>query len=182
MDGAQHHSCPSLGFALLVLDVDGVLTDGRSWPDNAGRWRRKFSVRDSIALKALKRAGAKIAIVTRSQSEDIDAQAAWLGADDCLQGCRDKAEALRALMEKHRIEAADVVAVIESDDDEWMAGELGCVIATQSGGARARRAADFVTDAEGGDGAVREACNALRAGLVARAYDRARGFGRASGI
>lgn len=149
---------------LLVLEVDGVLTDGRAWPDARGEWRRRFSVRDSLALRSLRRSGARIAILTRSRSADVASHAALVGIDDCIQDCDDKPGALRALIGRHGIEASRAAAIIECQGDAWMSEELGCVIATQSANEAVRRAAFYVTQAEGGDGAVREACNVLRQG------------------
>jgi 3-deoxy-D-manno-octulosonate 8-phosphate phosphatase (KDO 8-P phosphatase) len=162
MDGLNNSTFIVDALALLVLEVDGVLTDGQSWPDASGTWRRRFSVRDSIALRALRRSGVKIAILTRSSSADIHAHAELVGIDACVVDCDDKPAALRALCARFAVEPKSVAAIIESDDDAWMARELGWVIATPGAGPGARQAAGYVTNLEGGDGAVREACNFLR--------------------
>lgn len=175
MDGANDsHSFRAIG--LIVLEVDGVLTDGRAWPDASGQWRRRFSVRDSIALRAWRKAGAKVAVLTRSSSDDIHRHASLVGFDECIQACDDKAAALASLLQRWNIEPERAAAVIESDDDAWMAEELGCVVAVAGAGPAARKAAHYVTEAEGGDGAVREACNAIRIGLAKNSGAKAAGL------
>ena len=161
MDG-QNKSYSSVTVELLLLEVDGVLTDGRAWLDSTGVLRRRFSVRDSIALRALRREGVRVVAITKSESPDIDQHLAFVGIDECIQGCTDKAAAVQALLLKFGLAPSQVASVIKSDEDAWMATELGCVIAVQSAGELAKRVAMTVTVCEGGDGAVREACNTIR--------------------
>lgn len=64
---------------MLVLDVDGVLTDCKLWMDSNGEWKRIYSVRDGVGIKALAEAGYKLAIITGAQATDVRARAKMLG-------------------------------------------------------------------------------------------------------
>lgn len=161
MDGGSS-SVSGIQFDLIVTEVDGVLTDGRSWPGADGRWRRRFSVRDSIALRAMRKSGAKVAILTRSSSPDIEEFARLIGADALVQDCDDKRAALAILQRTFSVSPSRCAAFVENDEDAWMGEELGCVVAIAGAGAAARESALYVTGAEGGDGAVGEACSFLR--------------------
>lgn len=74
---------------MLVLDVDGVLTDTRMWFDGS-EWRRMFSVRDGVGIKRLVESGYKVAIITGSKSEDIRMRVKTLGIQYLYEGALDK--------------------------------------------------------------------------------------------
>ena len=82
---------------LLVLDVDGVLTDGRLWFGPDGEALKAFHVRDGVGIKALLGAGVEVAIISGRRSAALERRAAELGVRHLEQGCDDKAQALRAL-------------------------------------------------------------------------------------
>ena len=85
------------GIRLLVLDVDGVLTDGRLWFGADGEQLKAFHVRDGVGIKAVQAAGIEVAILSGRTSPAVTRRAAELGIRHVRQGCADKAEAFRRL-------------------------------------------------------------------------------------
>ena len=84
---------------LLVLDVDGVLTDGGLWLDQEGRLQKRFDVRDGLGLKLLQKSGLHLAFLSGGHGGATDVRARQLGIEHCLVGIKDKPPALRALQE-----------------------------------------------------------------------------------
>ena len=80
---------------LLVLDVDGVLTDGRLWFGADGEVVKSFHVRDGVGIRAVHGAGIDVAIISGRRSPAVERRAADLGIRHVRQGCDNKAEALR---------------------------------------------------------------------------------------
>ena len=85
---------------LVVLDVDGVMTDGRLYFDAQGEALKVFHVRDGLGLKQLMRAGIDIAVISGRRSEAVSARCRELGIQLLEQGCEDKVTALDRLLEQ----------------------------------------------------------------------------------
>lgn len=146
---------------LLVLDVDGVLTDGSIVYDDAGRELKTFSVRDGLAIKLWQRAGFRCAIITGRGGGAVERRARELGIDLVRQASPDKASDLRAIAAEAGV-PLDHTAFM---GDDWP--DLGAMricaypICPADADREVAGAAAFRTAAPGGRGAVREAVEHL---------------------
>ena len=161
----------------LLLDVDGVLTDGRLHLAASGEVFKSFHVRDGLAVKLARAAGLSVGILSARESAIVAARAADLGVDEVLQGHEDKGAAFRELLERRGLEPAAVAFVGDDLQDLPVLGAVGLSAAPSDAAAEVRAAVDFVTAAGGGRGAVRELVERL---LSARGeWERVlAGFGR----
>ena len=156
---------PSLGrlgsIELLVLDVDGVLTDGLIIVDDLGVESKHFHVKDGAAIALWHKLGKKTAILSGRSARCVDVRAAELGIHPVIQGASDKGEALRTLMLELNLKP-DQTAFMGDDLADLPAMELaGFSACPNDGAAEVRAYADFVTQAQGGRGAVREVVETL---------------------
>jgi 3-deoxy-D-manno-octulosonate 8-phosphate phosphatase (KDO 8-P phosphatase) len=146
---------------LLAMDVDGVLTDGSIIYDEEGRELKRFHTLDGLGLTALKFADIEIAWITGRSSPAVLRRARELRIEHVLQGVRDKGAALRDLSSQLGVVRADV-AYIGDDWNDLLAFEsAGVRIAVSNAAAAVKDAADLITTAPGGSGAVREVCDRL---------------------
>jgi len=163
---------------LLVLDVDGVLTDGSILIDDDGRECKRFHVRDGTGLALWREMGGETAIITGRSSRVVLHRARELRVGRVVQGSRDKAADLDRICRElgHAPEAS--AAMGDDLPDLPMLEACGYPIAVADADPSIRRRARFVTEAAGGRGAVREAVEHLldRAGLRAEAVRRYLGF------
>jgi 3-deoxy-D-manno-octulosonate 8-phosphate phosphatase (KDO 8-P phosphatase) len=151
---------------LLVLDVDGVLTDGRLYLSAAGEELKVFHVRDGSGLVAVQRAGITVAIISGRDSAAVTRRAAELGIRHVRQGVADKGAALDQLLEELGVSAAETACVGDDTPDVPMLRRAGLAIGVADAHPALLAAAHWVTHSNGGQGAVREACDLL---LSARA-------------
>ena len=144
------------GVRLLVLDVDGVLTEGGVVYGTGGLEVKRFHVRDGSGLKAWRRAGRRSAFLTGRSSPVVDLRAVELGVDFVFQGASDKLPAYRRLLEEAALPPSAVCYVGDDLPDLPPMRECGLAAAVADGCREARAAAHYVTRAPGGGGAVRE--------------------------
>ena len=152
---------------LLVLDVDGVLTDGRLYFGARGEALKAFHVRDGVGLKELQRAGLTVAVISGRRSRMVAARCRELGVRHVLQGVGDKLTALRRLCARLKLTPASCACVGDDLPDVPLMRAAALSFAVADAHHSARRAADVVTRLPGGCGAVREVCDHLL-GLQAR--------------
>lgn len=145
----------------MILDVDGVLTDGRLYYGAEGELMRAFSVRDGLGLALLRDVGFKVAIVSGRESSTVAARARELGIDPCLTGHPDKAAALLKVVDAWGIEAANLAAVGDDLIDYPLLKAVGLSMAPNDAHSLLRERVDVVLPAPGGRGAVREACELI---------------------
>ena len=148
---------------LLVLDVDGVLTDGRLYFGSRGEALKAFHVRDGVGLQQLQRAGFKVAVISGRRSPMVAARCRELGVRHVLQGVGDKLAALRRLCARLRLTPAACACVGDDLPDVPLMRAAALSFAVADAHRVARRAADVVTRLPGGRGAVREVCDHLLA-------------------
>jgi 3-deoxy-D-manno-octulosonate 8-phosphate phosphatase (KDO 8-P phosphatase) len=148
---------------LLVLDVDGVLTDGRLHITAHGEDVKVFHVRDGSGLVALQRAGIAVAIISGRDSPAVTRRAAELGIVHVRQGIADKGAALATLLQDTGIDAAACACVGDDTPDLPLFERAALAVAVSDAHATALAAAHWVTRAPGGHGAVREVCDLLLA-------------------
>ena len=157
---------PLAAIRLLVLDVDGVLTDGRLRYGPTGETEKLFHVRDGLGIKAIAAAGIKVAVISGRQSAAVERRCAELGIDELQQGIADKAAAGRSLAARLGLGLSACACVGDDSPDVPLMKIVGLAIAVADAHADACRAAHRRTRLGGGAGAVREVCDWL---LAARA-------------
>jgi len=146
---------------LLVLDVDGVLSDGKLYFSAQGDEIKNFSILDGLGIKQLMRAGVSIAIITGRTSPVVSRRARDLGIEHLIQGREDKRIALLELINELKI---DVERTAYMGDDLPDLGAIKTAAAgftVPNGHAFVREHADYCTEAAGGSGAVREVCDLI---------------------
>jgi len=141
---------------LLVLDVDGVLTDGRIVYTDAGAELKAFHVRDGSGLKLWTSLGKKAGIITGRRSAIVQRRADELGITAVIQGAADKKTALVQMLAELNLSAERACAIGDDLPDLPMLRACGLAVAVADGCAEAKEDADYVTQAAGGCGAVRE--------------------------
>lgn len=146
---------------LLVLDVDGVLTDGRLYYDANGEALKVFHVRDGHGIKLLARAGVTIAVISGRNSPAVAIRCKELGIVHVDQGCDDKLVAFKRLLTKVSIDAKHAVCIVDDTTDLTLMNAAGYSVAVADAHPEVRAAADRVTTLPGGRGAVREVCDWL---------------------
>lgn len=146
---------------LLVLDVDGVLTDGGLLYGPSGEEGKRFHVRDGLALVAARAAGLRVAVLSSRASAAVARRMAELGVDEVHQGVTDKAGALDALRKRLGLETAEVAVMGDDLPDLGAMGRAGLALAPANAAPEVKRAAHWVARRRGGDGAVREAVEML---------------------
>jgi 3-deoxy-D-manno-octulosonate 8-phosphate phosphatase (KDO 8-P phosphatase) len=141
---------------LLVMDVDGCLTDGRIFYDQNGNELKAFDVKDGFAIVNWLRLGREAAIITGRQSEIVARRAKELGIGHLYQGVRDKISTLQALCEELGI-GLDEVAMIGDDLNDYKALKAcGFSFVPADASHEVAEIADVVLSRRGGRGAVRE--------------------------
>jgi 3-deoxy-D-manno-octulosonate 8-phosphate phosphatase (KDO 8-P phosphatase) len=157
---------PPSQIRLLVLDVDGVLTDGRLHYGPDGEQLKVFHVHDGAGIRAMAAAGITVAVISGRNSAAVARRCADLGIRELQQGVEDKGAALDAVLARLGIPARECACVGDDTIDVPMLRRVGLAIAVADAHADARRAAHRRTRLRGGSGAVREVCDWL---LAARA-------------
>jgi 3-deoxy-D-manno-octulosonate 8-phosphate phosphatase (KDO 8-P phosphatase) len=141
---------------LLVLDVDGVLTDGGIVYSDDGREAKQFHVRDGSGLKIWQFVGKRAAIITGRVSRVVERRAAELGISPVVQGADFKLPALRRVLEATGCRAEQACAICDDVPDLGVLVNCGLAVAVADAVPEAQAAAHYVTRAPGGRGAVRE--------------------------
>ena len=146
---------------LLLLDVDGVMTDGRIFYDDQGHETKAFDVKDGHGLKLVQRAGIQVGIITGRQSDIVLKRAAELGIDLVYQGAKDKMVPFREILSKLQLRAQETAYVGDDLVDLPVLREVGFSAAVADAVDEVRSMVDLVTSRPGGRGAVREVCEYL---------------------
>ena len=144
---------------LLVLDVDGVLTDGKLYFSNSGNEIKSFNTMDGLGLKLLQKNGIKVALITGRQSEIVSERAKNLGIKHVYQGSDDKKKTLDELLNKLGMEYSSVAYAGDDLPDLVCITQVKLGITVPNGHFLIKEIADAVTTREGGNGAVREICD-----------------------
>ena len=145
----------------LVLDVDGVLTDGRLYYGAKGETLKAFHVRDGYGIKAVAAAGITVAIISGRKSPMVATRARELGIRHVVQGAGDKLAALTKLAAKLGVPLEHCVCIGDDTPDAPILAAAGLGVAVADAHADALAAADLATTRPGGQGAVREVCDWL---------------------
>ncbi|MNJ92510.1 3-deoxy-D-manno-octulosonate 8-phosphate phosphatase KdsC [compost metagenome] len=143
---------------MLVLDVDGVLTDTRLWFDGK-EWRRLFSIRDGVGIKRLIESGYTLAVITGSKAEDIRARVKSLGIQYFYEGALDKEPSFLQLQKDSGIQPEEMAYIGDDIFDIPMIEEVAFGATVPEAVDEVLEVADYVTRRPGGLGAVREICD-----------------------
>jgi 3-deoxy-D-manno-octulosonate 8-phosphate phosphatase (KDO 8-P phosphatase) len=146
---------------LLVLDVDGVLTDGRLYFGAKGEALKVFHVRDGHGIKLLMQAGIQVAAVSGRRSAAVTARMRELGVASVVQGCKDKVAALQRLTKRLELDPLSCACIVDDTPDLALMSAVGYAAAVADAHPVVKSAAHWVSRAAGGQGAVRELCDAL---------------------
>jgi 3-deoxy-D-manno-octulosonate 8-phosphate phosphatase (KDO 8-P phosphatase) len=150
------------GVKLLLMDCDGVLTDGRLYFSAGGEEMKVFNVRDGQGLVSWHKAGGVSGIISGRSSGIVDVRAGELGVKFVHQGVEDKIQAFLAILaEAYVSDPAEVAYIGDDVPDIPLLKMVGLPIAVADAVSEAKAAAAFVTEAKGGKGAVREVCDLL---------------------
>jgi 3-deoxy-D-manno-octulosonate 8-phosphate phosphatase (KDO 8-P phosphatase) len=146
---------------MLLLDVDGVLTAGEIIYSDHGEQLKIFNVKDGLGIRMLKAAGLQVGIITGRTGQALRHRCENLGIDLVFDGIRDKTKVMREIVNQTGI-AAECIAYIGDDlPDLAIMKQVGAAIAVGDAHEMIKQAAHMTTQARGGRGAVREACEAL---------------------
>jgi 3-deoxy-D-manno-octulosonate 8-phosphate phosphatase (KDO 8-P phosphatase) len=146
---------------LLLLDVDGVLTDGRIIYDDAGSQVKEFNVRDGLGIKLVIAAGIKVGIVTGRKSNALHHRCRDLGIQYVYEDVSQKGRLLEKIIEQTGVGADRTAFVGDDIPDLGLMRRVGLSIAVADAHELVKKSADWITTAAGGCGAVREVCEAL---------------------
>jgi len=141
---------------LIVLDVDGCLTDGRIIYTDLGDEIKAFDVKDGLAVSSWVRLGHKAAIITGRHSKLLERRARELGITHLYQGVNDKAAQLLALSKELDTPLNKIAAIGDDLNDYKMLDMVGLSFTPQDGSKHIRPVVKKVCSAKGGEGAVRE--------------------------
>ncbi len=146
---------------LLILDVDGVLTDGGIIYNNDFVETKIFNVKDGLGIKLLMKAGIDVCIATGRSSEALYRRCQDLDIIHIFDGLSDKTSILAIISKKLDVSAEEIAFVGDDLPDIPLMKLTGLAIAVADANEEVKKTADAVTEAKGGAGAVRELCEAI---------------------
>lgn len=146
---------------LLILDVDGVLTDGRIIYDSKGRDSKFFDVHDGLGAYLLKRAGIKTILITAKGSKTIRHRAKDMKVEEFYEDIFPKTKILDQILKKHKIAKDEICFIGDDLVDLSIMKAVGFPIAVANACEDIKNAACYVTQKKGGRGAVREAAELI---------------------
>jgi 3-deoxy-D-manno-octulosonate 8-phosphate phosphatase (KDO 8-P phosphatase) len=144
---------------LLLLDVDGVLTDGSIILDNRGNETKAFHVRDGRGIKLAQNAGIQVGIITGRSSEVVNIRARELAINEVHQAVRDKIAVYEDIISRHAVSDEEVAYIGDDDVDLQIFRRVGLAVTVADADPCVRSHVHMITANSGGRGAVREAIN-----------------------
>ncbi len=142
---------------MFVMDVDGVMTDGGLYYDEAGKLFRRFHVQDGAGIKLAQEAGLKIAVISGLKSGSSLKRIKELGIEDYFFGCKDKVKSVKELCERYNINLKEVAFIGDDWVDAQVMKVVGLPMSVKNAQPEIKRIAVWVSNVCGGHGAVREA-------------------------
>lgn len=141
---------------MLIMDVDGVLTDGSINIDDDGKELKKFNVQDGFAIVLMRKRGFKTAIISARACPAVTARANDLKIDKIYQAAYPKTFAYEAILNEFNLKPEDVCFIGDDLPDLGLFSRVGVAVTVPNGREENKRAAHYITQAPGGAGAVRE--------------------------
>ncbi|MCB4743500.1 MAG: HAD-IIIA family hydrolase [Sulfurovum sp.] len=145
-----------MSIQLIILDVDGTMTDSRITYSADGDEIKSFNVKDGLAIASWRRLGRQVAIITGRKSDIVTRRAKELHIEHLYQGVENKREVLEKLLEKLDIEMKHIAAIGDDLNDISMLKMAGISFAPRDASSHINDTVDIVLTKKGGDGAVRE--------------------------
>lgn len=158
----SHHLIEKiLKIKLLILDIDGILTDGRIVYDSKGRELKFFDVQDGLGIVLLKRSGVKSAIMTAKRSRIVTRRAKDFNVKYVYQNCHDKLNTFQRLTKRLRLKTDEVCFMGDDVIDIPVLKRVGFAVTVPNAVDEAKEASHHITTKTGGRGAVREVCDLI---------------------
>lgn len=148
---------------LMVFDVDGVLTDGSLWYADNGEVVKRFHAHDGQGIRLLGAGGIPVSLITARDGGFVTRRAADLGITDVQQSVHDKLSALTALAQKRGLSLDNVGFMGDDINDLAALRQAGFSVTVPSAPAYVAQTTHWVTERQGGNGAVRECCDLILA-------------------
>lgn len=152
---------------ILILDVDGVMTDGRIIMDDKGCEVKNFNVKDGHGIKMLMRYGVDIILLTGRRSNVVEHRARDLGIVEVYQGIFNKVEIFNEILLKKALNSEQIAFIGDDIVDIPLLKRVGFSVAVADASEDVKRSVDYITSKKGGSGAVREICE-----LILRCQDK----------
>ena len=146
---------------LLILDVDGVLTNGTIVYTDAGEEYKCFNTQDGLGIRLLLQEGIRVALISGRTSKAVSSRAEDLGITDVYQGSGDKVAVFKKLQKKTIIVPEQVCFVGDDLVDLPLLTQVGFAVAVANAVQDVKQHADYITTSPGGRGAVREVCELI---------------------
>ena len=146
---------------LLILDVDGVLTDNGVYIDSDGDEMKKFNIQDGFGIYLVQRAGVQVALLSGRYSKSTEYRAQELKIQYVYNGHTDKLKAYEELKEKLLFKNEEIAFVGDDLPDLPVLNEAGIALTVSNAQSEVKKVAEYVTKASGGHGAVREIVNLI---------------------
>jgi 3-deoxy-D-manno-octulosonate 8-phosphate phosphatase (KDO 8-P phosphatase) len=147
--------------SLVVLDVDGVLTDGQLYYGNNGEQIKAFNTLDGHGLKMLMHYGIKVAIISGRGSPMLEKRMLDLGIDDLYQNISNKMPVYENLLNKYKLTREQVAYMGDDIPDYPLLNVSGLAVCPQNAHIILKNTCDWTIDIQGGNGAVRRLCDAV---------------------
>jgi len=146
---------------LLLLDVDGVLTNGDLIYSGSAEESKSFNTQDGFGIRLLQEGGVDVGVITARKSEVVARRAGELKMRFIYQGMRNKQEALKEILKASGLKPFEVAYMGDDWLDLVLLQQVGLAIAPANGVREVKETAHFVTERAGGAGAVRDACDLI---------------------
>lgn len=147
--------------SMLLLDVDGVLTDGSIVYTDSGEELKTFNVRDGLGIRMLMDAGITVGIITGRSSGALLKRCENLGIGLVFQGVKDKLEVLKKILDTFELTTESIAFAGDDLPDIRIMKAAGFSIAVANADPAVKSVSDYITEKEGGNGAVREICELI---------------------
>ncbi|MCB9746867.1 MAG: HAD-IIIA family hydrolase [Candidatus Omnitrophica bacterium] len=141
---------------LLILDVDGVLTNGKIIFNDQGKEIKVFDVQDGFGIVLFRKAGYKVAILSARSAPAVKMRARDLKIDKVCQDAYPKIKAYKKLLKEFKLKDEQVCFMGDDLTDLEVLGRVGFAVAVSNAVVEVKRAADYITKEKGGEGAIRE--------------------------
>lgn len=141
---------------MLVMDVDGTLTDGRIYIGNEGEIMKAFDVKDGYAIVKLRNNGIEPVIITGRNSKIVQLRAKELNIIELYQGVTDKLQQLKQVAENFKCTPEEIAYIGDDENDLACMGYCGVTGCPEDAVDRVKKSVKYICQREGGRGAVRE--------------------------
>jgi 3-deoxy-D-manno-octulosonate 8-phosphate phosphatase (KDO 8-P phosphatase) len=146
---------------VLILDVDGVMTDGKIIIDDLGNEVKHFNVRDGHGIKMLMRYGVDVVLLTGRKSAVVEHRAKDLGIHEVYQGTHDKLLIFEAILREKSLRYENIAYIGDDIVDIPVLRRAGFSVAVADAAEHVKKYVHYITKNSGGDGAVREVCELI---------------------